>query len=302
MKIGYPCINRSLSCGTRTFRLASYSEERLVRAVEENLACLERILEFNVRNGIYLFRVSSDLVPFASHPVNTFDWPRYFRGRFKEIGAFIRRRRIRITMHPDQFTLLNSPDTGIFRRSARELEYHCRLLDLLGQGDDAKIQIHVGGVYGDKAAGLRRFARRHVSLDGRLRRRLVVENDHVSYRFEDCLELSKSCGIPVVFDTLHQQALAGTFDPAMVLEKVRGTWGTEDGIPLIDYSLQEPSGRRGAHAQSIVIPSFREFLSATRAFDFDIMLEIKDKERSAVRAVAAANGDPRFYRPCGSGG
>jgi len=111
MKVGYPCLNRSIGCTPgRTFRLASYSPERLAAAVGWNLDCLERILEFNRDNGLLFLRITSDLVPFASHPVCAFPWPEEFAGRFAALGKIIRGSGMRISMHPDQFTLINSPD------------------------------------------------------------------------------------------------------------------------------------------------------------------------------------------------
>ena len=121
MKIGYPCLNRTIGCTPgHTFRLASYSAERLIEAVHWNLDCLERILEFNRDNGLLFLRITSDLVPFASHPVCTFPWQREFAPRFAVLGAFMRRHGMRISMHPDQFTLLNSLKEEIFKRSYKE--------------------------------------------------------------------------------------------------------------------------------------------------------------------------------------
>ena len=139
MRIGYPCINTSLECRNRTFRLKSYSEERLIETVESNLDCLRRTLEFNAARGLLFFRIHSGFVPFASHPVCRFDWKSFFRDKFARSGEFIRAQGMRISMHPDQFTLLNSLDEGIFDRSVRELSYHCDLLELLGTGPSAKI-------------------------------------------------------------------------------------------------------------------------------------------------------------------
>ena len=87
MKIGYPCINETLPCSSSTtFRLASYSEERLIQSVTNNLDCLKQILEFNVAHDLFFFRMSSDLVPFASHAVNTYNWQEHFRGTLVQIG------------------------------------------------------------------------------------------------------------------------------------------------------------------------------------------------------------------------
>ncbi len=108
MRIGYPCINRSIGCRAgATFRLASYSEVRLEQAIQNNLECLYRMLDFNVKNGILFFRITSDLVPFASHSICRYPWQKRFADAFSRIAAFVHRHRIRISMHPDQFVLLN---------------------------------------------------------------------------------------------------------------------------------------------------------------------------------------------------
>ena len=162
MRIGYPCINRSIGCtASRTFRLASYTEERMRDTVHENLSCLEKILAYNVRHGMLFFRITSDLVPFASHPVCTFPWQDEFAGVFEKTGDYIRRFGFRISMHPDQFVLLNAPDTGILQRSITDLVYQVQVLDLLGLDRSAKVQVHVGGVYGDKPASIDRFVKQY---------------------------------------------------------------------------------------------------------------------------------------------
>ena len=92
MKIGYPCINLYLPCrSSRSFRLASYSEERMNRTIESNLACLSEIFVFNRDHELLFFRISSDLIPFASHPICRFPWQKKYKRRFKEIGNFIKR-------------------------------------------------------------------------------------------------------------------------------------------------------------------------------------------------------------------
>ncbi len=291
MRIGYPCQNLSIGCtSARTFRLASYSRERLVETVSANIACLERILQFNLENRILFFRITSDLVPFASHPICRVRWQRMFASEFARIGRFIKRNGMRVSVHPDQFTLINSRKLDIFRRSVRELVYHARLLDLMGLGLEAKLQIHVGGVYGDKAASMSRFIERFKELPVEVRRRLAVENDDVSYTLADCLEIHRATGVPVIFDVFHHSLNSSGESLRRGVELAASTWKRRDGALIVDYSEQQGGARRGSHAQSIDVGRFRRFLAETRTVDFDVMLEIKDKERSALKAMMTARG------------
>ena len=98
-------------------------------------------MQFNLEHRLFFFRISSDLVSFASHPVNEFNWQKYFQEEFEEIGEFITKNRMRISMHPDQFTLVNSIKEDIVERSKKELKYHAEILDMLKVGTSAKIQI-----------------------------------------------------------------------------------------------------------------------------------------------------------------
>ena len=295
MKIGYPCINRTLACqGNKTFRLKSYSINRLIETVENNLDCLLDILTYNVNHNILFFRVSSDLIPFASHPICTFDWQTCFKKQFQKIGKFITEHRMRISMHPDQFTLINSKDENIFERSARELQYHAHVLDAMGLDTSAKIQIHVGGTYGDKHASMERFVARYDSLDNSIKRRLVIENDDVRYTLAECLLISSRTGIPVLFDVFHHAINCSGEGVGEALKMASATWKSKDGIPMVDYSSQKKGVRKGTHAEELDARDFKKFLASTRSFDIDIMLEIKDKEKSALKAIQAAQHDKRF--------
>lgn len=295
MRIGYPCQNLSIGCtSARTFRLASYSAARLLETVAQNIECLGRILEYNVEEGLLFFRITSDLVPFASHPICRVKWQKQFQKEFAEVGRIIKKRGMRISMHPDQFTLINSPKEDIFKRSVGELVYHAQVLDLLGLGRDAKIQIHVGGVYGDKAASMRRFVGRFDKLPEEVRRRLAVENDDTSYTLSDCLDIHESTGTPVIFDIFHHTINSSGQNAKEAVRLAAATWGSGDGILMSDFSNQERGQRRGTHALHIDTKAFRNYLADSRPVDLDIMLEIKDKEASAIKALAAAKGDQRL--------
>jgi len=293
MKIGYPCINWTIGCSSgSTFRLRSYSESRLKEIIKTNLDCLLKILEFNAKHGIFFFRITSDLVPFASHPVNTFNWKGCFSWEFEEIGDFIKEKGIRISMHPDQFTLINSLREDVFGRSIKELEYHASILDLMQLDTTAKIQIHVGGVYDNKKLSKDRFVERFSKLDNSICRRLVVENDDRLYNLNDCIEISNKVGVPILFDVFHHSVNGTGASVNQAIQLSSQTWNKKrDGIPMIDYSSRNVNGTSRQHADSIDIEDFKRFLLEAEPFDFDIMLEIKDKEKSAVKAVMAAKLD-----------
>ncbi|HZV47976.1 MAG TPA: UV DNA damage repair endonuclease UvsE [Thermodesulfovibrionales bacterium] len=290
MKIGYPCINLSLPCrSSQSFRLASYSEERMNRTIESNLACLSEIFTFNRDHELFFFRISSDLIPFASHPICRFPWQKKYKRTFKKIGDFIKRHQMRVSMHPDQFILINSPDKRIFQRSVKELRYHAEVLDLLEIDDTAKIQIHVGGAYGNKGQSIRRFIERYNHLDSKIKRRLVVENDERLFNIEDCLRIHEKIKIPIVFDVFHFKCNNRGESIRAALSQVCSTWTRKDGLPIVDYSSQEKGKRIGSHAKTIHLGDFKRFIKETEGLQFDIMCEIKDKERSALRALKLIN-------------
>jgi UV DNA damage endonuclease len=286
MRIGYPCLNHSLDCrNNHSFRLANYSEGRLVETVTENLNCLEAIIRFNVEHDLLFFRISSDLVPFASHPVCRFDWASHFARDLSRIGSFIKRNGIRISMHPDQFTLLNSPDDRIVDRSVLELEYHAEILDRMTLDGTAKIQIHVGGVYGEREQALKRFVQRYTHLPLSVKRRLAIENDDRLYPLADCMDLHFQTGVPVLFDIFHHCILNFGEPAREALELAATTWSEQDGPPMVDYSSQYAGERKGRHAESLDEDDFVHFLETAQGIYCDVMLEIKDKERSALRAM-----------------
>jgi UV DNA damage endonuclease len=285
MKLGYPCINASVGCtANRTFRLKSYSEKLLKEKVTENLKCLKKTLQYNVENNFLFFRIGSGLVPFASHSVCQFDWQKYFAKDFREIGRFIKENDIRISMHPDQFTVINSRNPEIVERSVEELRYHCQVLDALGLDETAKVQIHIGGVYGEKEEAMKRFVDNYEKLSNLIKKRLAIENDDKSYSAKDCLEIHKKTEIPIIFDTLHHECLNNQEDLRDILKKVVETWKKKDGLPMVDYSNRIPGDKRCRHVQTVEPKLFENFIQKTTGLDFDIMLEIKDKEVSARKA------------------
>ena len=282
MKIGYPCSNLSVGCSaSRTFRLASFSPERLTETVNASLDCLEAILQWNADHDIAYFRISSDTIPFASHPVMSVDWRKEFGSRFATIGKFIREHGMRINCHPGQYILLNAPNEEIVARSVAELEYTAALFDLMGLDHTHKMQIHTGGVYGDKPAAIARFVDRYAGLSDAIRRRLVIENDERQYSLADNRSIHEVTGIPLLFDVFHHTLHNDGESVEEALDLFMPTWEGH-GVPAMDYSSQNPDKQAGAHTLSVDLPDFGRFLDDLGERNVDIMLEIKDKEASVL--------------------
>ena len=281
-------MNEAMDCSAaNTFRLASYSEERLLTAVSANLVCLRRMLEWNVAQGLLFFRMGSGIVPFGSHEINTFPWQTHFSAEFQALGDYIKANNLRVSFHPDQFVVLNSPSPDIVRRSIDELVYQGAMLDLMGLDGAAKLQIHVGGLYGDRELAISRFAEVHATLPAAVRARVVVENDDRLFSLRDCLHLHELTGVPILFDNFHHECLNHGEPMAEALRLAAATWHpTRDGVPMMDYSSQALGERKGKHTDDLVDGLFREFLTNLHGLDLDLMLEIKNKEASALRAVA----------------
>lgn len=280
------CINQSLECrSSNTFRLKNYSKNRLIKVIEGNLDCLEKILEFNKSSGIFFFRITSDLVPFASHPIMDTDWQAYFNDRFRILGNFIKENEMRITMHPGQYTVLNSHNSLVYEKSVNEIEYHVEVLDLMGLNASAKILVHIGGVYGDKKKSMDRFINKYNSLTKKIKRRLVIENDDKSYTFRDCMHIHETTNIPVVFDVFHHACLNHGESLQDCFNIIPKTWKKIDGTPIVHYSSNHPTKGKGSHAETIDLDDFRNFIEMTKNYEFDLMLEIKEKEIAALKAI-----------------
>ena len=288
MKIGYVSLNYSIDCkANKKFRLSNFSKSKFLSTAKNNINCLKKILKYNVNNSIKFFRINSNIIPFASHSINNIDWKNIFKNEFIEIGKIVKNNNIRISMHPGQYTVLNSKNNTTISNSIKELNYHVDILNLLDLKPDAKIQIHIGGVYNNKSRAMKRFINNYKSLPPKIKKYLVIENDNSLYSLKDCIYIHKKTGVPIIFDTFHHECFNNKENIKEAFSLTRKTWNEKDGAPMIDYSSQEDNKRRGTHTKTIDINHFenilKELLSVVPSGKFDIMLEIKNKEKSAKK-------------------
>jgi len=288
MRIGYACLVVALEgAQIKTCTLKNATPERLLFLAGENLAATERMIDYNIANQISFYRISSDLVPFGSSLAFDLPWDQVLEARIATIADKIQKSNMRVSMHPGQYTVLNSPDAGVVKRAIEDLSYHARFLDALRLDASHKIILHVGGKYGDSTSAMQRFAEVYRDLPETITKRLILENDGSIFHIDEVLELCHRIGAPAVYDNLHNAINPAdeTRSDAEWIHLCRETWRAQDGAQKTHYSQQHPTKLRGAHSDTIAIDPFLEYCRGLGENAPDIMLEVKDKNRSAVKCV-----------------
>ncbi|GJE93486.1 UV-endonuclease UvdE [Phanerochaete sordida] len=246
-RLGYACLNTVLRqqdppvfC-SRTCRLATLKEKGLAYAQElgrQNARDLKAMVQWNEVHGIRFMRMSSEMFPFASHKEWGYDLA-YAQDVLAEAGALARKLGHRLTTHPGQFTQLASPKDAVIEASIRELEYHCQMMRYMGLGKDSVIILHMGGVYGDKAATIARFRETYTTrLTDEMRARLVLENDEMCYSADDLLPVCEELGIPIVLDYHHNYIKPSVLPLPALVRRINATWARK-GIRVKQH-LSEP--------------------------------------------------------------
>lgn len=181
--------------------------EKLSTICLENANSLVMALTAVHRFGIGAFRVSSQFLPRYTHPEvgYTLDSLPDFAGivaSLEKVNELRKEWDIRLSFHPDQFVLLSSPSAEVTRKSIAELDYQAMLAEMIGAD---VINIHAGGVYGEKKAALNRLLENFRSLPERVQSRLTLENDDVSYTVKDLLPICGELKTPMVYDVHHHR-------------------------------------------------------------------------------------------------
>ena len=297
MSIGYACLNIGTpNTNIRSVMQRNATPEKLTEVTTHNLEALEKMINYNIANDIRLYRISSDMIPFGSSPVNTLDWPEIHKEAFDRIGSKIRKSGMRVSRHPGQYTVLNSPTEDVVERAITDLVYHDKILIALGTDQTNKIVLHVGGIYGDKKEALERFEQNFRRLPEAVRNRLIIENDDRLYNIEDVLTLAHRLHVPAVYDNLHHAINpppSGGTDPYWIAE-AKKTWKAADGNQKIHYSQQALDKRPGAHTDTINLETFLTSHEQLEDKQIDIMLEVKDKNLSAIKCQNATTENKRM--------
>jgi UV DNA damage endonuclease len=296
-RLGYVANCLSLELGaSHTCRLAGATPERLDALIEQNLAELEQILLFNEARGIELFRIGSSLIPFASHLVNKLQWWRKYARDFDRLGHIARRSRQRLSLHPSPAAAsLTSVHQRVRDAAIEELRYGARVLDLLGQGPEARVVMHLGGAAPSRPEAVENGHRMLDAMPEELRNRIVIEHDDKTWSAREVAPLAREHGLPWLADNLHNAIKPS--EPEMplaeLLRESAASWRALDLRPKFHLASQKPGGRPGAHSDRIDPSDFRAVVEALDG-PADLMLEAKDKDLAlfALRQEAAGVTQP----------
>ncbi|KAM0788559.1 hypothetical protein ACM66B_001684 [Microbotryomycetes sp. NB124-2] len=301
-RLGYACLNTilrkeekpSIFC-SRTCRIDTIKKEGhdfLKELGRANIKDLLKIIEWNHQHHIHFFRLSSEMFPFASHPEYGYTLE-YCAEEMKEAGDLARKYGMRLTTHPGQFTQLGSPRKVVVENAFRDLTYHCEMLDRMGMDQDSVMIIHGGGTYGDKEAAIARIKENYPKLPDNVKRRLVLENDELSFNCDDLLPLCEELNIPLVFDWHHDWIFPSSQSPKEMMPRIRATWDRK-GIRMKQHLSEPRPGavsaiEKRAHSDRI------QNLPTDLPPDCDAMIEAKDKEQSVFHIYRMYNLAPTIH-------
>lgn len=254
----------------------------------ENLSNTLRILRYNTATGIKIYRLTSKLIPLATHPISKgWDYIEDLKDIFSAVGDYIKENDLRISAHPDHFTLLNSPKEDVHLAAIRDLDYHENIFEAMGLDDRAKMVLHIGGFYGDKATAVDRFIENFTMLRDSLRSRIILENDDKIYNTEDVLKICNALKVPMVLDVHHDRCNISTHDIKEYIEPIFKTWEGTGTPPKVHLSSPRSEKEMRSHADFIDKEDFLVFLNKARYInkDFDIMIEAKQKDLALLKLV-----------------
>ncbi len=256
--------------------------EKLSVLCMANAGALLASLQFCADSGIGCFRLNSQILPLKTHPQLGYGMDQLPAGnaiihRFRECGAFAARHNLRTCFHPDQFVVLNSQRPEVVAASIRELEYQSEVAEWIGAD---VINVHGGGVFGDKSKALADFARSVGRLSSRARTRLTVENDDTLFTPADLLPVCQATGVPLVYDVHHHRCNPDGMSVEEATARAIATWNRE---PMFHISSplegwQGPKPRR--HHDFI---DLADFPGCWRELDLTIEVEAKAKEVAVLK-------------------
>jgi UV DNA damage endonuclease len=300
LRLGFP-VKVLGAAGLKSNDTRRWQANPHLRTSLEHLAAIFDYLE---EAGISMYRMASDLAPYATHPdLSQFhNQVKEAKNELKQIGRRARNSDLRLSFHPSQFIVLNSPDAELRDRSVWDLRVQAEILDRMELDSEAVLVIHVGGSYGDNTSGIDRWCETWDKLP-RVKARLVLENDDLRYSAAEVLEIHARTGVRLIFDLQHFWCLnPERLELIPTVEKFLATWPT--GVrpkihlssPRTELREVKRKNRKTGRKQTVLLApvwtghadfvhpfEFISFLRLVPNLEFDIMIESKAKDLALLR-------------------
>lgn len=247
-----------------------------------NAEALYAAFEYCIEHHIGCFRVNSQILPVKTHDDVGYDVAELpetevILTKFKQCGQLAQSNDLRVSFHPDQFVVLNSPRPDVVRKSIAELEYQSEVAEWVGAD---VVNIHGGGAYGDTPAAIKTFASRLDRLSDRVRSRLTIENDDRVFTPADLLPLCHSEDIPLVYDVHHHRCLPDEFDVATATDLACKTWNRE---PMFHLSSPKEGWKGPQPNRHHDFINARDFPNQWLDLDLTVEVEAKAKEQAIFK-------------------
>ncbi|MBA2942684.1 UV DNA damage repair endonuclease UvsE [Paenibacillus sp. CGMCC 1.16610] len=297
IRLGYVAMSTVVknASPSKTMTVTNFSKlldrEAAIRKLErlgaENLHNTLRLLRHNRAHDIMVFRFSSRFIPLIGHEMLE-DWDPIptLSAEFEELGAYAKQAGMRVSFHPDHFTVLSTPREDVLQKSILDLERHNAMLNAMGLGSEAMCNIHVGGSYGDKKKAAKRFIQNFSKLRPEIQKRITLENDDKTFNALETLEIAETVGAPMVLDVHHHAVNNEGEDAAELWPRIQQTW-TNGLPPKIHVSSPKSETDPRSHADYVEAGPLLVFLRAIAPVTprLDIMIEAKMKDEALFRLM-----------------
>lgn len=296
--LNLPKVTSSSSVTYTNYQKLSNEEQKLNKLKQvtlSNLDDLYKILQYNLEHQVHFYRITSALVPLATHPeVVNWDYRKIFKIDLTRLGRFIRDNNMRVDTHPDEFNVINSIREEVVDSSKRNLWSHVHLFEDLDY-PNGKMVLHIGGAQGGKEASIKRFIDNFKNFPVEITSKLMLENDDKTFTAAEVLYICKEVSSPIVFDVHHHNCNNSGETVESLLKDIFLTWDNQPLPAKFHFSTPRETEKDRKHADFINAEDFVAFVELCKPLDkdFDVMLEAKNKDQALFQLVE----DIKVIRP-----
>lgn len=297
VRLGYVSISKALdgisASNTLTYthymKLDSELAMKLIdKKIVSNFENLEKIIKYNIKNNIHFYRMTSNLIPLATHQKVNFEYIRKYNKFYNKIGKLINDNNLRVDTHPDQYCVLNSTKSDIVNSSISILKFHKNMLKAF-KIKNPKMILHVGSSVFGKKNSMKRFINNFNTLDDEIKKMLIIENDDKIFNIIDVLDLCTKINVPMVLDYHHFMCNNSGECLKNYVEKIFNTWNNDELVPKVHFSSPKNKTKKEfrSHHDYVDSDEFIKFIEDVKFLnrDFDIMIEAKMKDDALFRLV-----------------